>query len=97
MAAGKDEVVTFKVDAAVMEQLRMLPNRSQFIRTAILQALENACPLCGGAGVLTPHQKEHWIEFERDHSLAECGECQETHLVCDRSRRAKRVHASSQS
>jgi len=87
MAQPKQEIVTFKVDAAVLERMRGMPNRSEFIRTAILRALENACPLCGGTGVLTPHQKAHWDEFERDHTLEECDDCHEVRLVCVRDRR----------
>lgn len=46
---SKPDIITFKVDAALRNALRGVPNRSAFIRTAILSALENACPLCGGS------------------------------------------------
>jgi hypothetical protein len=59
----KDEVITFKVDEALAEQLRLMPNRSEFIRQAVLQALNFECPLCHGAGTLTPNQMKHWEAF----------------------------------
>ncbi len=82
--AGKPrlEVVTFKVDSALMEALRGVPNRSAFIRDSILAALENICPLCSGVGFLTPDQKRHWESFARDHSVEECDDCHALHLVC---------------
>ncbi len=79
---GKDRVVTFKVDRTLWETIEGLPNRSEFIRSAILSALESSCPLCKGTGILTPRQKDHWLEFARDHFLEECAECHEFRLVC---------------
>lgn len=87
---GKADVVTFKVDSSLVEAMKHIPNRSAFIRTAILGALDSACPLCQGTGVLTPRQKEHWDDFADGHALEECGECHELHLVCVGRRRAPR-------
>ena len=80
----KSGVITFKADASLVEAIRALPNRSAFIRDAILAALENACPLCAGTGVLSADQMRHWEEFAADHSVAQCGKCREFRLVCDR-------------
>jgi hypothetical protein len=66
-----------------MELLHGVRNRSEFIRTAILAALDGACPLCKGTGVLTPKQREHWLDFARDHAVKECDECHELHLICE--------------
>ncbi len=87
MASEKhlESVITFKADAALMAALKRVPNRSEFIRAAILAALDNHCPLCGGTGVLTPHQKTHWEVFARRHPLRECSDCHEAHLVCEQS------------
>jgi hypothetical protein len=82
MKKGKAEIVTFKVDASLLKAMRGVPNRSEFIRTAVLTALENVCPVCKGTGILTPNQKEHWIAFTKGHSLEECEDCHEIHLVC---------------
>lgn len=82
MRKTKREVVTFKVDESLLQAMRGIPNRSQFIRSAILAALESICPLCQGTGLLTPDQKNHWERFAADHSLQECSVCQALHLVC---------------
>jgi hypothetical protein len=83
MATDKTEIVTFKADEDLREAMRGIPNRSEFIRGAILAALGSSCPLCGGTGVLTPHQREHWDTFASRHPLQECGECHQLHLTCE--------------
>ena len=80
--AARQEIVTFKADKSLLDALVGIPNRSEFIRTAVLAALDNLCPLCRGRGALTPNQKNHWTAFAADHGLAECGDCHELHLVC---------------
>lgn len=82
MSTSAQSIVTFKADASLVDALRMVPNRSAFIRSAVLAALENQCPLCAGTGILTPLQKRHWSKFAEAHALRECGECHEWHLVC---------------
>jgi hypothetical protein len=86
MAQSKADIITFKVDAALRAALQGIPNRSEFIRSALLAALDNACPLCRGTGVLTPEQKDHWERFAADHALTECGDCHAVYLVCSRKR-----------
>ena len=83
MKKAKQEIVTFKVDYSLLEVLKDLPNRSEFIRQAILNALDNICPLCQGTGSLTPDQKKHWQRFSKSHSLEECENCHEIHLICN--------------
>ncbi|HPQ68308.1 MAG TPA: ribbon-helix-helix domain-containing protein [bacterium] len=90
MKPQKDEIVTFKVDQALLAELRQVPNRSEFIRNAIKAALNNVCPLCQGTGVLSPEQKKHWEDFAKHHQLIECQECHELHLVCDSRRRRQK-------
>jgi len=89
MRKVKQEVITFKVDESMFEALKGIPNRSDFIRTAILSALDNACPLCKGTGVLSQNQKNHWNDFLADHTLKECEKCSEVHLICSKSTRGK--------
>lgn len=84
MPRAKHEVITFKADDALLEAMKGVENRSAFIRSAILAALDSACPLCKGTGVLAPQQKEHWDAFVKDHPLVECDDCHELHLVCSR-------------
>jgi hypothetical protein len=85
MANEKQETITFKVDAAFLEAMKGIENRSGFIRSAVLAALDSVCPLCRGTGVLNPRQKEHWKAFSKDHTLTECGDCHEMHIVCEKS------------
>jgi hypothetical protein len=87
----KEEIITFKADAGLARALRGVPNRSEFIRTAILHALDSVCPLCGGTGILTPDQKRHWEEFSRDHRVEECSRCHAVHLVCSGIRSGPRA------
>ncbi|MFO8064458.1 MAG: ribbon-helix-helix domain-containing protein [Spirochaetia bacterium] len=85
----KEEVITFKVDESLAEAMAGIRNRSEFIRRAILTALDSSCPLCQGTGILTPSQQEHWQEFAHHHHVEQCDTCQEAHLVCD----AQHAHA----
>lgn len=78
----KQEVITFKVDEALSAELEGIPNRSEFIRMAIINALKGTCPLCRGTGFLTPEQQKHWQIFARNHTVAKCEECHSFHLVC---------------
>jgi len=91
----KQEIVTFKVDETLSVILKNMPNRSDFIRTAILSALENMCPLCLGTGILTADQRRHYDFFIRDHSLQECSDCHAQYFVC--SARNERDSFSEQS
>jgi len=83
------EVITFKAEPALLAAMRGIPNRSEFIRAAVLVALENLCPVCRGTGTLTPRQREHWDEFARGHSLVECQDCHEIVVVCESKARGK--------
>ena len=81
----KQEIISFKADGAMAKALSQVPNRSEFIRSAVLSALRNACPLCGGTGHLTAHQRRHWEAFTSTHSVRKCTDCRAVHLVCDAS------------
>ena len=83
----KSEIITFKVDETLFKAMRGIPNRSNFIRAAVLAALDSVCPLCKGSGILTPHQRDHWQDFSRDHSVEQCSDCQAPHLVCSHKSR----------
>jgi hypothetical protein len=86
MPKAKSEILTFKADPALRAALRGVPNRSEFIRAAVLAALDGSCPLCQGTGILSAAQKRHWKTFASDHALRECDDCHELHLVCARKR-----------
>lgn len=83
MPMTKQSIITFKAEESLVQALRGVPNRSSFIRSAILAALENTCPVCLGTGILSPEQQAHWETFSVSHSVKECRECHERHLVCD--------------
>jgi hypothetical protein len=83
MSRTKPEIITFKADDALLARLSALPNRSEFIRRAVLDALGQVCPLCGGAGTLSPNQRRHWEQLAGAHSLRTCEECHEVRLVCE--------------
>ncbi len=82
MPRSKTEVVSFKADSTLLDAMRGVANRSEFIRTAILAALDSTCPLCSGTGTLTPNQMRHWNDLATDHSVEECEDCREVRLVC---------------
>jgi len=78
----KQEIITFKVDEDLLNEIRNIPNRSEFIRSAIIEALGSVCPLCNGSGMLTSNQKRHWDDFAIDHFVKNCRDCHERFLVC---------------
>jgi hypothetical protein len=82
MKNNKETIITLKVDPSLCEAMKGVSNRSEFIRSALLAALDSACPLCNGSGVLTPNQKKHWQDFAASHPFSECRDCHERHLVC---------------
>ena len=86
----KDIVMTFKADGPLLKALDNVPNRSEFIRSAILNALNNACPLCGGTGIFTPDQRKHWELFNKSHDVEQCGDCHAVHIVCKEGRTKRR-------
>jgi len=81
----KQEVVTFKVDLPLYERIKNIPNRSEFIRKAILKSLGTVCPFCGGKGMLDPAQKSHWDAFSVNHPLTRCERCNSFILSCSHS------------
>lgn len=46
------ETISFKADRHLLLRLRELSNRSDFIRLAVLKALNQVCPTCGGTGLI---------------------------------------------
>jgi hypothetical protein len=89
MKKAKQDIITFKADGSLLEAMKGVQNRSEFIRSAVLAALENVCPLCKGSGILTPNQKNHWQTIAKDHFLDDCNDCHEVHLVCSKQPKTK--------
>ncbi|MBO4631635.1 MAG: CopG family transcriptional regulator [Lentisphaeria bacterium] len=78
----KSAVITFKAEDELLSALEKVPNKSQFIRAAVLNALAETCPLCGGAGFLNERQLKHWKSFERAHRIHRCGRCDGLEIKC---------------
>ena len=52
MAHPKQTIVSFRVDGHLAEILDNLPDKSAFIRDAVLRRVHGVCPCCKGRGVL---------------------------------------------
>jgi len=78
----KQSVITFKADEEMCSMLERIPNKSEFIRAAVLAALDESCPFCGGTGTLNPHQRKHWASFLKEHKLEHCKECNGIKILC---------------
>ena len=78
----KEGIISFKVNGDLLEVIKNIPNRSEFIRAAIMTALDNVCPLCNGTGLLSPKQKEHWAGFTQNHAVKRCEDCDELFIEC---------------
>jgi len=95
MKKEKQDIITFKVPESLRDAMKGIPNRSEFIRAAVVAALDSTCPLCKGTGVIMPHQRPHWDLFVSDHHFEECETCSAVHVVCDRGpRESAHVHES---
>ena len=92
MGKPKQEIISFKADSSLLEAMKGIENRSDFIRSALLSALGSICPLCKGTGIMTPSQQQHWETFIKDHAVEECDDCHELHLVCSQGKRRKKAH-----
>jgi hypothetical protein len=87
----KRSIISFEADAGLARILGKVPNRSEFIRSAVLSALDSACPLCGGTGTLSVDQRRHWQSFQDHHRLERCDDCRAVRVVCDAA--PERIHA----
>ena len=82
MANGrKDAIITFKVDESLAGAMRGIPNRSEFIRCAILGALDSTCPVCKGTGMLTLQQREEWRDCMNISGVEKCDTCTSMRVV----------------
>src|SRR5438874_5140567 len=72
---GKSQIVAFKVEDELAAFLDKLPNKSEFIRRAILAQFSMTCPLCTGSGVV-PSGIHHHFEHVIEHNSARpCEKC----------------------
>lgn len=71
----KSQVVAFKVEEELAEFLNKLPNKSAFIRKAIVAQLGMACPLCTGAGVVPRGIHDHYAPVLTKNNSRKCDNC----------------------
>jgi hypothetical protein len=83
MKKEKLDIITFKVPESLRDAMKGIPNRSEFIRAAVVTALDSICPLCKGTGVIMPNQRPHWDQFVTHHHFEECETCNAVHVVCE--------------
>ncbi len=73
--APKDQILAFKVDAALAGLLSSVNNKSELIRDAVYAYLGHLCPLCQGKGTI-PANRSHEIELLlKQLEFAACSGC----------------------
>jgi hypothetical protein len=71
----KQTVVSFRVDHHLAEILNNLPDKSAFIREAILRRFHAECPFCQGRGVLPRAIAEYLQAHMPESRTVECKCC----------------------
>lgn len=72
---GRTRNVGFKIDEETAAFLDSLPNRSEYVRRAILQYLSRVCPLCDGAGAVPIGVHDHYAGRVDEHRTVHCVGC----------------------
>lgn len=72
---SQKRAVAFKVESELAMLLDRLPNKSEFIRQAILASFSSACPLCNGEGAVSATIAEHYKPILKDYRFFECRTC----------------------
>lgn len=73
--SSKSQIVAFKVEEELAEFLDNLPNKSDFIRKAILAQFGMTCPLCIGTGVVARGVHEHFKPVIEEQNHRPCEKC----------------------
>lgn len=73
--AKKSTIVAFKVEDELAQFLDNLPNKSEFIRKAILAQFGMTCPLCVGSGVVPRGVHDHYKPVIGGHNSRPCEKC----------------------
>src|SRR5688500_16794073 len=71
----KNDVVAFKVEEELAEFLNQLPNKSAFIRKAIVAQMSMACPLCHGSGQVSRWVHDHYLPLLANLTTRNCDGC----------------------
>ena len=74
-ASAKSKIVAFKVEEELAEFLNDLPNKSDFIRKAILAQCGMTCPLCTGTGVTPRGVHDHYKPVIAERNTRPCEKC----------------------
>lgn len=74
MPRSKSVVVTFRVDHHLAEALDRLPDKSAFIRDALLRSFHATCPACGGEGRVDCEAAD-WLRSLLERAKARRCEC----------------------
>jgi hypothetical protein len=71
----KSKIVAFKVEEELAEFLNNLPNKSDFIRKAVLSQFGMNCPLCDGSGVTSRGLHDHYKPIIAAQNKRPCDRC----------------------
>src|SRR5262245_6424842 len=71
----KTAVVAFKVEEELADFLNQLPNKSAFIRKAIVAQMSMACPLCHGSGQVSRWVHDHYLPLLSNFTHRNCDGC----------------------
>jgi len=74
-ASMKQRVVTSKVEEEVAAFLAGMPNKSEFIRKALLSALLEPCPICHGRGSVPQSLRRDLEKILSKHKFVACSYC----------------------
>lgn len=74
----KTQIVAFKVEEELAEFLNKLPNKSDFIRKAIVAQFGMTCPFCDGAGVVSRGLHKHYAPLIAENRDRPCDNCSES-------------------
>jgi len=75
-------IITFKADQALVEAMEGVTNRSEFIRAAILAALDGRLPAVPRHRRAEPAPAPALVRVQHTHAVETCGDCHETRIVC---------------
>lgn len=76
----KDITISLKIDSELAKVLDRVPNKSEFIRKALLESVEKKCPVCNGKGHVG--NDKHMREFFEHHSIEKCPDCSGIIIQC---------------